>query len=235
MLLIKNRYLDGLLHLLFPDRCIVCSCELARTERMLCSICFAELSRTYFERVHEPTELDKLFWGRISVTATYALYYYQKHNTVQPVVQAIKYKNRPDVGVFFGRLLGEQLKTLPLFSTVDVLIPTPIHSKKRYIRGYNQTEKLIEGIVSVWGGRVVDKHTVTKAVHTGSQTKLKKFGRWDNVENGFIAHPSIQQYQHVAIVDDVITTGATLESIMQSILSVAPTIQISVVGLALTV
>jgi len=230
---ISHPYIDGFIHLLFPDECIVCGCELARSERMGCSVCFSELARTYYETSDESTELDKLFWGRVPLVSTYAFLYYQKHNTVKPILQALKYHNRPDVGVFFGKLIGEQIKQEAKFSSIQALIPTPIHWKKRYIRGYNQTEKIVDGIASVWSDITINTKVIKKNEHTGSQTKLNKFGRIDNVESMFVAHPSIKKYQHIAIVDDVITTGATLEAIVRSVLVVAPTMNVSVIGLAL--
>jgi len=230
--ILKQPLIDGFLHLLFPDQCIVCKCELARSEKMGCSICFSELSRTYYETSDEETELDKLFWGRIPIYSTYALLYYQKHNTVKPILQSLKYHNRPDVGIFFGKLIGEQIKNDPKFSSVQALIPTPLHWKKRYIRGYNQTEKIVEGITSILKNKSIEKDAVKKKIHTGSQTKLNKFGRMDNVESMFIAKPLIKKYEHIAIVDDVVTTGATLESIASSILIAKPTMKISVIGLA---
>lgn len=223
---------DGFVHLLFPSSCIVCQGELLRTEQICCSVCFSELMFTQFEQAREPTPLDQLFWGRVDVSAAYALLYYEKTNTVKPLLRALKYENRSDVGVFFGKLIGNKLIELKSFSSVEVFIPVPIHQKKRYDRGYNQSEQLVKGISTVWR-LPVDKKVVSKRMHTQSQTKLGRFKRWDNVEDQFYVNTAIRQYKHIALVDDVITTGATLEAIIQQIRLISPEIQISVISLAL--
>lgn len=230
-LLFKNRLVDGFIHLLFPSSCVVCNGELARSEKICCSICFSELSYTYFENSTEPTSLDHLFWGRIDVSATYSLLYYEKINNVKPLLHALKYKSRSDVGLLFGELLGNKLKCNKGYRTVEALIPVPIHYKKKYMRGYNQSELLVKGISKAWD-IAMDKKVVSKSKHTKSQTTLGRFKRWDNVEGLFFVDEAIRNYRHVAIVDDVITTGATLESMMQQIRLVAPTIKISVISLA---
>lgn len=226
-----NSFLDGFLHLLFPSACVICYGELLKAERICCSVCISELAYTHFEKAEEPTDLDQLFWGRVPVSATYSLLYYEKTNNVKPVLQALKYKNRPDVGDVFGKLLGSRLKTNSAFSSAEALIPVPLHRKKKYLRGYNQSEQLAKGIASVWN-IPIDTCLIFKSKHTGSQTKLGRFTRWDNVENLFYAGEAICQYKHIALVDDVITTGATLESIIRSIRAISPQIQISVISLA---
>lgn len=220
------------MHLLFPSTCLICQGELLKTEQICCSVCFSELMFTQFENEQEPTALDQLFWGRIPVSATYALLYYEKMNTVKPLLQALKYNNRPDVGVFFGKLLGNKLLDQVNFASVEVLIPVPIHRKKRYDRGYNQSEQLVKGMCMIWKIPVESK-LVSKHTHTQSQTRFGRFKRWDNVENQFYVSPEICRYKHIALVDDVITTGATLEAIMKEIRLISPEIQISVISLAL--
>lgn len=224
-------YWDGFLHLLFPSSCLCCEGELLQAEKICCSVCFSELPFTQFEKSTEPTALEQLFWGRISITATYSLLYYEKTNTVKPILQALKYKNRPDIGQVFGALIGQKLNNMPHFSSVEALIPVPIHRKKKYQRGYNQSELLAKGVTTICK---IPVHTslVHKNLHTKSQTTLGRFKRWDNVEDLFTVHPDITGYKHIALVDDVITTGATLESIIRSIRAVAPDIQISVISLA---
>lgn len=229
--LFHHPFWDGFLHLLFPSSCVICSGELLKAEKMCCSVCFSELAYTHYEKAQEPTALDQLFWGRVPVSATYSLLYYEKNNNVKPLIHALKYKNRPDAGVFLGQLLGDQVRSNAGFSSVEVLIPVPIHQKKKYIRGYNQSEQLIKGMTSAWN-IPVNMKVVSKSRHTESQTTFGRFRRWDNVEDLFYVEESIRQYKHIALVDDVITTGATLESIMHSIRKISPGIKISVISLA---
>lgn len=226
-------YVDGFLHLLFPSNCVICQTELSKSEKICCSVCSSELPYTHFENSSEPSSLDELFRGRVPVYSSYSLLYYEKTNNVKPLLSSLKYGNRPDIGFYFGKQLGERIKKNSDFSTVEMLIPVPIHRKKKYIRGYNQSEQLVNGIASVWN-IPYKTDLVYRTEHTESQTKLGRFGRWDNVEGLFLAKETIQQYSHIALVDDVITTGATLEVIMRCIFKVAPDIKISIISLALT-
>lgn len=226
-------YWDGLLHLLFPSSCVVCKNELSRTEHVCCSICYSELAFTHFEISKEPTEVDQLFWGRLPITSTYSLLYYEKTNNSKPILAALKYGNRPDVGQYFGRIIGKTLCQHPLFSTVEVLIPVPIHTKKKYTRGYNQSEEIVKGITDVWE-IPFDFKVLARNKHTGSQTKLGRFSRWDNADGLFTPDESIKNYKHIALVDDVITTGSTLEAITNRIFAIAPDIKVSVISLAVT-
>lgn len=224
-------YIDGFLHLLFPSTCVICQTELSKSEKICCSICSSELAYTHFENSLESTSLDQLFLGRVPVHSSYSLLYYEKTNNVKPLLQSLKYGNRPDVGFYFGYQLGLRIKKNSNFSTVEVLIPVPIHRKKKYIRGYNQSEHLVKGIASTWD-IPYKTDLLLRTKHTESQTKLGRFGRWDNVEGLFLAKATIQQYKHIVLVDDVITTGATLEVIMRCIYKVAPDIKISIISLA---
>lgn len=227
-----NRYWDGFLHLLFPSTCLCCDSELHQSENSCCSICFGELPFTHFEKMEESTPLDELFYGRVRLTNTFSLMYYEKTSSVKEILHAIKYKNRPDVAIEFGEMIGKRLRDKDRFSSIDLIIPVPLHQKKKYIRGYNQSEAISKGIQKFIQAPIAT-NIIHKHEHTKSQTKLGKFGRWDNVSNQFHVDEKIQQYSHIAIVDDVITTGATLESIIQSILLISPQIQISVISLAL--
>lgn len=228
-----SKYWDGFLHLLFPSTCICCHSELIQNERSCCYACQSELPFTKFELYEEPTDLDQVFWGRVNLHSTFSLLYYEKTNSVKPILQALKYKGRSDIGIEFGEKIGMILKDHPKFNTIDALIPVPIHVKKRYIRGYNQSEMIAKGICNVWKVKI-EPNLISKSQHTGSQTTLGRFKRWDNVENLFFVDQNMGQLQHIAIIDDVVTTGATIESIVRSIRTFYPSIQISVISLALT-
>lgn len=228
----SSKLTDGVLHLIYPSLCIICENELARSEPVICSKCETNIHYTHFEGYIEPTSLDQLFWGRVSLHSTYALLFYKKTNSSQELLKALKYQHRPDVGIQFGQQIGKKIKNLEKFKSIDVLIPVPIHPKKEAIRGYNQSEMLANGIASVLGIKVATDF-IKRNEHSKSQTTLGRFNRWDNVDGKF----SIVQksnYTHIALVDDVVTTGSTLESIIQSIKAKFPEIQISVISLAVT-
>lgn len=228
-----NSFIDGFIHLLFPSTCVVCEGELAKEEKVCCSICFSELHYTHYEKSKEGTSLDKLFWGRVLVESTYALLFYEKENNLKSILHFLKYKNRSDIGLYFGEQIGRKIKFLNAFSSVDVLVPVPLHKSRLYERGYNQSEKIAQGIYNTFG-KPVDTKVVRRIVQSESQTKFGRFNRWDNVAFIFETDESIKKYNHVAIIDDVITTGATIEAIIQSIREKSSTIKISVISLAVT-
>lgn len=177
--------------------------------------------------------MDKLFWGRIEVHKTYAHLYFEKEKASQHVLFSLKYQNNPTIGHYFGKLMGERLKTMPSFDNVDVFIPAPLHPKKEFLRGYNQSEALAKGMEESLNINV-DLTSVIRSKHGSTQTKKNRFQRWDNVQSTFTTKKSIKAYKHVVLVDDVITTGSTMESIAQSIRDIHPEVRISIVTLAIS-
>jgi competence protein ComFC len=223
---------QDLLHLLFPSRCVLCSDEWPSKEP-ICSFCRSELQHTRFEEYSEPTELDKLFWGRVSVKGTFSLLYFHQNSSTQKILHALKYGNKPETGRMLGKEIGEKIKKIDLFKDVDALIPVPIHPKKRFVRGYNQSEELAIG-VSQSTEITIDNKFISKLAHTGSQTKQGRFSRWDNVSENFKLSKNRNKYKHILIVDDVITTGATLEAMIRRVQNEYPELSVSIVSLALT-
>ena len=229
-----SKWKDDLIHLIYPSSCLICEKELSEFNNHFCPFCTNELNFTYFERYEEPTILDQLFWGRVNVYSTYAHLFFEKEKSTQPILHALKYKDKPEIGIEMGKAIGENLKKMSSFSSVDVLIPVPIHSKKQFTRGYNQSEKIADGIAEVLNIPVVPDF-MGHAKQTESQTKKGRFLRWDNVENKFKAKKTAStSFKHIAIVDDVITTGATLEAIIRMIRENNPEIRISIISLAIT-
>jgi ComF family protein len=230
-LVLKN-YSDGLGHLVFTNVCLHCNKELVSQERYLCWICWEGLERTYFEVQKEPTKLDQLFWSRVEIANTCALYYYGRGSVSQSLIRALKYDFKAPLGIYLGELMANALSAHPV-SSVEALIAVPIHPKKKFARGYNQSELLARGLAKQWGVPLL-KGNVEKRKHTLSQTTNDRFGRWENVQNMFRASTHFTQYRHVLIVDDVITTGATLESLARAIKAADPNVQISLLSFAFT-
>ncbi len=225
-------YFDGVFHLFAPDQCVTCDTELALSEKVLCGCCWSELPVTYYEQFKEPSHLDKLFWGRVRLFSSFSLLFYHKQAAVKNLLFDLKYNGRPDIGRKFGRLIGSKLNTMRNFDSVDVILPVPLHPKKMRKRGYNQAKMIADGIaVSI--GKPINEGILVRNQHNESQTKMSRFKRWENIKESFDVTALVQCYNHVLIVDDVITTGATLESIIQQIHEKAPYIRISVVSLAI--
>lgn len=232
----RNTYfksiISSLIHLVYPRQCIVCLGELlVEKNTSICSFCDDELLYTQFEKFTEDTSLDKLFWGKVPVVSTFSLLYFEKGKSTQQILHALKYHFNAKIGVEFGRRIGIQLKTMHKFHDVDAIIPVPIHPKKEFIRGYNQSEQLAFGVAEIINAPVITDF-IKKNRNTISQTKLNKFDRWENVSGKFRTKESNQKYKHVIIIDDVITTGSTIESLIRSIHNYYPEIRISVVSLA---
>lgn len=220
-------------HMIYPEVCLICTKELTTSEKSICSFCYEDLHFTHFEKYTESTSLDKLFWGRVSIEASYALLYFEKGQSTQQLLHALKYKSNPHVGIEFGRIIGRRIKKMNGFKKIDLLIPVPIHPKKEFIRGYNQSEQIANGVSEIMN-IPVDPHFLKKRSHTGSQTKRGRFARWDNVVNNFMLKKNRSNPKHIAIIDDVITTGATLEALIRSIQKNYPDIRISIISLAIT-
>jgi ComF family protein len=172
-----------------------------------------------------------LFWGKAPVYSAASFFFFYKGGHVQQLMHQLKYKGQKDIGIFLGNLYGKELLKSPLFNTVEYIIPVPMHPKKEKIRGYNQSEIFANGL-SQSMKVPVDTKTLIKTTKTETQTKKSRFTRWENVKEVF----EVKDYghfanKHVLLVDDVITTGSTLESCILNLMK-APGIKISVASLA---
>jgi competence protein ComFC len=222
---------ENLAHLLFPSMCLICDGELPMDMKNICSFCAENLPQTHFTQNQKEGPIAELFWGRVTIENVFAWLTYQRETATQTLLHQIKYKDKPQLAVALGEKLGEQLKGFEWVNDLDALIPVPIHPKKRFIRGYNQSEELCKGISAVLAVQT-DNNFIQRSLHTESQTKKGRFGRWDNIEGAFRKTDVVREYQHIAIVDDVITTGATLEKIVQQIHEKNPDLRISLISLA---
>jgi ComF family protein len=226
------RFNGPLFHLIFPEKCIVCHGELSATDSQLCPFCLMDLDYTHFEKYSEASNVDKLFWGRVPVEQTYSHLFFKKGGSTQQILHELKYTFNTQVARNFGEHIGHTLKGKKEWSDIDFLVPVPIHSKKEFSRGYNQSALIAEGI-SKSLGRPIHTLGLKKTRHTTSQTEQGRFLRWDNVKNNFsLTTPLDLHGKHIAFVDDVITTGATLESLIRLVLDKYPDIRISIISLA---
>ena len=231
--LVKHNVWADFLHLVFPNKCLVCKKELSKLEDHICSFCDLGLTKTNFQYFEEPTDMDKLFWGRIQINNTYSHLFFEKTKASQDLLFSLKYEHNFPLGVYFGKRIGAIINSIPSFSDVDVFIPVPLHPKKQFIRGYNQSEALASGICEGVNGKI-DLNSVTRIRPSETQTKKSRFDRWENVNEIFRVHNSIKKYNHIVLVDDVITTGSTIEAITRALIKENPDILVSVITLAIT-
>ena len=157
---------------------------------------------------------------------------FKKQKSSQSVLFSLKYKNATAIGRYFGQRIGDRINTISSFSTIDAIIPVPLHPKKEFIRGYNQSKFIADGISDTFG-KPVNNAVVKRIRHNETQTKKNRFQRWDNVQGLFFVDKAIKNYAHVLLVDDVITTGSTIEAIIVSIKAIHPEVKVSVVTLAI--
>jgi ComF family protein len=228
---LKN-YVDGLSHFVFTNVCVHCDKELITAERYLCWKCWSGLERTYFELQTKPSVVEQLFWNRVEVKHVISVYFYGKGKVSQSLIRALKYDFKAPLGIYLGQHMAELLAAHDI-ANVDAVTAVPIHPKKKFARGYNQSELLARGLAKTWQISFL-KSVTQKHKHTKSQTTTDRFGRWENVQNMFEARQLSTAYKHVVIVDDVITTGATMASLAQAIKAVNPAVQISLLSFAYT-
>lgn len=222
----------SILNVFYPEYCPGCDNILLLKEKHICTSCLMDLPYTNFKNPKD-NELYERFYGRIiNLEKAFALCYFVKHSQLQNILHALKYKNMPHLGYLLGCLLGDELNNIE-FNDFDLIIPVPLHKAKLIKRGYNQSEKIAQGIAEVLNKKV-DTTSVKRVVYTETQTKKKKLERLKNVENIYtVEKPENLENKHILIVDDVITTGATLASLAETIEKQVKNIKISIASVAI--
>lgn len=224
--------LRSLINLIYPNLCPGCNEPLLENEGVICLHCNTSLPYTNYYLDPE-NEIAKLFWGRIKLNFAFGSLYFVKNGKVQNLIHDLKYNNNKDIGIFLGKIIGNEINKSK--RKVDVIIPVPLHPKKMKIRGYNQSEYLAEGILETVDKTELSADNLIRTSHSSSQTKKSKFERWINVGEIFkVQNPEKLVGKHVLIVDDVITTGSTIEACAQ-VLSQVDDIEISIVSVAVPV
>lgn len=161
--------------------------------------------------MHANNPLEKKFWGRIALTSAMSEFYFSKGSIVQNMIHELKYRGNKKAGKYFGNLMGKSLLNSNRFH-IDVIIPLPLFERKEKMRGYNQSEILCNGIAEIINKPVI-KNNVIRKVFTETQTKKKRLERWKNVDGIFhVNNPQQLEGKQILLVDDVITTGATLDA-----------------------
>ncbi|MCB0381565.1 MAG: ComF family protein, partial [Flavobacteriales bacterium] len=200
--------------LLYPQPCLACGTILTTTEDSICTSCIINLPKTNYH-LHNENPLNKIFWGRVSIEMVAAYYFFNKGNKVQNLLHQLKYKGAKNVGEKIGLLYGYELLEFNNFKDVDFIVPVPLHPKKLKKRGYNQSESFANGLAQSLKKEVVT-NLLLRTVNSETQTKKSRFNRWENVATIFtISNASAIEGKHVLLVDDVITTGATIEGCAQ--------------------
>ena len=228
--LISRTWISDLLNLFFPNYCQSCGNTLVEQEEIICLNCLFNLPKTGFH-LHSENPISRLFWGRVDLHSAAAFLFFSKGGNVQHLIHSLKYKGHWETGILLGELYGKELSKSELFSLADIIIPVPLHPTKQRIRGYNQTEQIAKGLSNTMG-IPLQANNLVKIVHTESQTTKTRYERWQNVKDTFqIKEPKKIEGKHILLVDDVLTTGATLEACATKLLQV-PETRVSVVTVA---
>lgn len=216
--------------LFLPDLCAGCERPLLRHEQSLCRHCLNDLPLTH--SIDDPhNRVASLFKGRVELEAAGALLGFDRDGKVQRILHRLKYKGDTGAGLALGRLMGQALKQSEAFSKVDTVMAVPLHRNKVRMRGFNQSQLLVDGLREEWPIRATG-HELMRVTRTPSQTRKSRLERWRNVKDAFeLAQPGALVGAHLLLVDDVVTTGATLESCIH-VLSAVPGIRLSVFAAA---
>jgi len=209
--MILRNWIHHIINLFYPHVCAACGEPLVKGEETVCLKCRFLLPKTGYE-LNPNNPLAQSFYGRVRFHAVTACFFFAKSGKVQHLIHELKYKGNKEAGVFLGQQLGESIKEAPLFQGIDYLIPVPLHLKREKQRGYNQSLMIAKGIHEVTGIPIGDKYLV-RAVHTATQTKKSADERFKNVKDIFeVRFAKELENKHILLIDDVLTTGATLEA-----------------------
>ena len=208
----------SLLHLFFPHCCAGCGTDVLSNEQLLCLACISRLPLTNFH-LYADNPVQHIFRGRLPIIHATSYVYFTKDSLLQHLMHQLKYRNRKDIGIWFGRRMGEALKTSSHFTMPDALIPIPLFAARERKRGYNQANLLCTGMAASMG-LPVWTNIVIRSTLTETQTRKNRIERWQNMDGKFsIQDGASIQGKHLLLVDDMVTTGATLEACGQALLT----------------
>jgi len=203
--------LQDFVSLFFPRICYGCNKGLMRHEKIICLSCQLHLPLARITGDSE-NRLCELFFGRVKIEAATALLLFHKGGMAQRLIHSLKYQSKKEVGYYLGQLIGNEIQKSPEFSQVDLVVPVPLHKTKEQKRGYNQSTIIGEGI-SAQTGISLCTNGLLRITPTQTQTRKSRFLRWKNVESVFhIPNPQLFENRNILLIDDVVTTGSTLEA-----------------------
>lgn len=215
------RFADDLLWMMYPSLCAACGRPLFTGEECICTPCRYHLPRTGFHLLPD-NPIEQHFWGKAQVKKATAYYYFSKGERVQRLIHQLKYKDRKDVGDFIGRLMGVELQK-SFFNNIELVVPVPLHISRLRQRGYNQSDYFAEGLAKGLK-KEFSFNALIRTEATTTQTRKHRFERYRNVDNIFhVAEVKAVEGKSILLVDDVITTGSTLISCSEALLSVPGT------------
>lgn len=219
----------SLLELFFPRICAVCSKSLFQHEQVICTPCRLHLPETGYH-TDPDNKVAAIFWGRVRFEHCSSYLHYRKGNSVQKLIHQLKYKGRQDIGEYLGSLYGKKLAASGVLIEIDGIVPVPLHKKKERTRGYNQSLSIARGLAAELSKPVLN-NVVVRTTFNESQTKKDRYSRWENAKDRFTLSGEIDiSGKHILFVDDVITTGSTIEALANAF-SNADNVKLSAVSI----
>lgn len=206
-----GEYITDMIGLIYPKICMACDRPLLKHEESLCTFCIYSLPKTNFHTQYD-NPVSRLFWGKTDIEGAASYFHFEKGGHVQQLIHRFKYKGFKEIGIEVGKHYGTELKNAAPFKNADIIVPVPLHKSKQRKRGYNQSEFFAAGLSHAMQ-IPTDFTSLFRAKATETQTRKSRFERYENVESIFqlkANHPL--SGKHILLVDDVVTTGSTLEA-----------------------
>ena len=223
-------YFTNLIQLFYPKLCSACSSTLNSQEEIICIVCEHRLPYTNFH-LHDSNPLNKKFWGRIEISSIDSLLYFEKGSRTQELLHQLKYNNKQEIGSKLAEILIRRYDEAALTQKFDAIISIPLHYKKLKRRGYNQCDSFAQKLSTVWQIPYYN-NAIVRNHDNVTQTGKNRIDRWENVADIFSVKDKVQlQNKHILLVDDVLTTGATIEACAQNIVTIEKT-KLSVITMA---
>jgi ComF family protein len=219
---------SSLRHLFFPHVCKSCFAEIAQADQYICASCMSELPYTGFSHI-EANPVEKIFFGRVRVEAATSLLFFTPASIVQQLIHQIKYKGQQKLANYMGKMMGFEVLGSGRFQNLDLVVPLPLFRSREKLRGYNQAALLGMGISEVTG-IPLDAKAINRVKASATQTRKTRAERWQNMEGIFRVNPELGENRNILLVDDVITTGATLDACASALLEVKGT-RVSIITL----
>ncbi|MBR1449876.1 MAG: ComF family protein [Prevotella sp.] len=229
----KTSFLTDLFDLIAPRSCAICGKRLSAAESVICGVCHLRMPLTGFAQSPLDNPMARLFWGQFPIEKAAAYFYYQPHSDTSSIIYHLKYHSQPDIGENMGGIMARELSRSEFFSGIDAIVPIPITRRRRWQRGYNQSLEIARGISEVTHLPIL-KDAVRRTRFDTSQTKKKGWQRQENVADVFqLRQPEAISGRHLLLVDDIVTTGATIRACALELCK-AGDVRISVVSLGFT-
>lgn len=210
--------ISNFIALFYPNLCDACGETLVSKEKVLCLNCRYALPKTNYWN-EQDNLMEQAFWGRVGIEKACSYFFFNKGSNFQKLLHNLKYNGREDIGIYLGKLFGSELVKCGWCNAVDLIVPVPLHAKKQRKRGYNQSECIAKGMSESIKLAVVVNNLV-KISSTESQTQKGRMERWENVSEVFnVYNPAEFENKHILLIDDTMTTGATIEACAQALLN----------------